>query len=124
MYIEIEWENERFIYDTDRILLEDAFVIKAHTGMGLRSWDRAFADIDPIAVQAVAWEMFQQNGRPMPIASVKVNPLPFVEAFTAGAAKAIVEIEKAKAAKKADPTGTASRKRGGTTRKRTPTSAN
>lgn len=123
MLIEIEYGGEKLKYDAEQIPLKVAFVVKAHTGMGLRTWARAVDDIDPIAMQALLWAVFQQNDRRCEIASVDLNPIAFSEAFNKAVIRTLEDMAAAAEAKQPDPTRRSSARRSnGTTRKRIPTS--
>lgn len=58
-----------------------ALRIRAHTGMGLRSWIKACHDLDPVAVQAAAWLALRQNGDERDIGTLNFNVVTMYDAL-------------------------------------------
>ena len=56
--------DERYVFDGEKMLLSEAFAIKAASGMDLVPFQQGLATGDPASYQALIWYLRQKNGRP------------------------------------------------------------
>lgn len=87
-------DGRDWLFDDDVITVKQAIAIKLTCGWNLEEFERAFAEFDPRAVQAMWWRVLQQNGVTMPIADVDFDMMSVLEPFV----DAIKESQAAQAA--------------------------
>jgi len=77
----IEWEGKSYRYEPDALDIKAAYVIKAHTGLGIMSWMRSAMDGDPASIQALVWAIKSQNGETCVVNDVNVPVMAFLATF-------------------------------------------
>lgn len=67
--------NDEWMFDEGDITLEDAFMIKAETGLALRPFLQGIADMDPDCLQGLVWFCRRKAGERVNRSSVKFRIL-------------------------------------------------
>ncbi len=62
--------DESWTFDEDEITIQDAYMLKAETGLALRPFFEGLADMDPQCLQALVWFLRRKAGEPVRIADV------------------------------------------------------
>ena len=75
--MKIKWDGRVYEYDPAQIDVNTGIKIREHTGMGIRSWERAIDDADPVALQALLWVIKEQNGERTPIRTLNFSVVDF-----------------------------------------------
>lgn len=110
----VKFGDAEYDYEPSRIDVRTAITIREHTGMGMRSWEKAIDDADPLALQGLLWAMKIQAGeRVTHPRQLNFSPVDFYTAVAAAAAEELTakieaEIAAGKSEEEAtDPTETA-----------------
>lgn len=67
--------EDEWLFDEGDITLEDAFMIKAETGLALRPFLQGIADMDPDCLQGLVWFCRRKTGERISRSSVKFRIL-------------------------------------------------
>ena len=101
--ISIQYEGRSWRYDERAVTVQTATIIKRAKGFSFPDGlYRAFREVDPDAIQTLAWIIRGQNGVVEQIDDVNWSVLDFIDAFAEGAKGAAEDAAK-DAAKDADP---------------------
>lgn len=87
----IKFAGQEYEYDPAGIDVKTAIAIRDHTGMGIRSWQKAIDDADPLALQALLWVVKDQNGERVPIRTLNFAVVEFFEAVVDAARRELVD---------------------------------
>lgn len=77
----LHFEGQTYDYDVNKLSVQTAIAIKAHTGLGLKSWVDAITDGDPLAIQALFFAIKQQNGERLVLADLDFDLMAFMQEF-------------------------------------------
>ena len=102
----IKFGGVDYEYDEHKIDVQTGIAIRDHTGLGLRSWEKAIDDADPVALQALYWVVLRQNGDNRPIRTLNFSTLEFYEAVCEAARRELAEKTAAKLAEMDEAEGT------------------
>ena len=87
----ISFSGQEYEYDPAAIDVPTAIAIRDHTGMGMRSWEKAIDDADPVALQALFWVIKRQNGENVPLKTLNFAINEFYAAIRDASVKELVD---------------------------------
>lgn len=94
----IHFEGRDYEYDPGLIDVGVAVKVREHTGLGIRSWEKAIDDADPLALQALYWVIKRQAGETVGIKSLNFSVIDFYKAIESAGRKELLDRLVAKAA--------------------------
>jgi hypothetical protein len=58
----VKLDGQSWMFDEDDITIQDAYMLKSVTGMGLRGFFEGLQDMDPQCLQALVWFLRRKAG--------------------------------------------------------------
>jgi len=87
----IKFSGAEYEYDPAKIDVATAMTIRDHTGMGIRSWEKAIDDADPLALQALFWVVLKQNGERRTLKTLDFSVVEFYQAIVEASKQELVD---------------------------------